>query len=123
MAAASSRRSEIARDFVGAVMRLAPRHKHPKFSEEKEWRLIVGEVDLKAMHVRPSLRAGRLSPIPYVALPFSGVGVKLTLREVVIGPTNEPEMCREALDDHIHWSGRSKLSVAFRTSEIPYRLL
>lgn len=100
-------------DEFGAV---APRLKHPSFSEEKEWRLIGGPTSKH--HDKVGYRAGRSMLIPYYNIPFSTDQLEHPLKDIVVGPTTHPGLSADSVGAFI--SSRAT-TISVRTSEVPYR--
>lgn len=104
--------------FAHAVM-LASCFKHPKFEEEKEWRLIVRPRGVEKGAVGRRVRTGNRWLVPYREVPLAAENGTLEIREVVVGPTPHRELATEAariaLDEH-HVRYYDVLP-----SEIPYR--
>jgi len=88
------------RDFWNAVAEMAPRHKHPKFKTEQEWRLISkrrsGVVAINAdIEVQHRVRGGRI--VPYISFPIMekdnyGRPQCGALRNVILGPGSDPSL-------------------------------
>jgi Protein of unknown function (DUF2971) len=86
--------------------------KHPAFSEEREWRLIVvGSIGEEAV----SFRTGSLGVIPYVELDLPA-GV---IAEVVVGPGREPPLRHHDVERLIN--ERRLDDVQIRHSAAPFR--
>lgn len=101
-------------EHVGiALFGVATRLKHPAFAEEKEWRIIwiperhegeTGDNSLE-LHYRP----GKLGIIPFVKLdlrvkssPYKG---KVPIAEAIHGPTEHPDVAKDALRSLLHRAG------------------
>jgi len=112
------------------ILQLAPRYKHPKFSAEKEWRLIRW---MPVISRKPRLpRRFRLSGslvVPYISMPihsplqetavFAGAEhVESPMAAITIGPSPHKEQLNYAIGDI---TSRSGLSVRVSTSEVPFR--
>jgi Protein of unknown function (DUF2971) len=112
------------------ILQLAPRYKHPKFSAEKEWRLIRW---MPIMSRKPRLpRRFRLSGslvVPYISMPihtcldeasvFSGAEqVESPMAAVTIGPSPHKDQLEYAIGDI---TARSGLSVRVSLSAVPFR--
>jgi hypothetical protein len=106
--------------FATELSWLAPLYKDPGFSEEGEWRLIIREAFV-ANSLAMQFRPGRSTLIPYYAIPFVYKGhAVLTLREIVIGPTANPQLAEAALSDLLVWADLDD-DVAIKYSSIPFR--
>jgi hypothetical protein len=112
------------------ILQLAPRYKHPKFSGEKEWRLIRW---MPVISRKPRLpRRFRLSGslvVPYIAMPLhtplqeaavvSGAEqVESPMSAVTIGPSPHKDQLEFAIGDI---TARCGLSVQVKSSEVPFR--
>lgn len=112
------------------ILLLAPRYKHPKFSAEKEWRLIRW---MPVISRRPRLpRQFRLSAslvVPYIAMPLhtplreaavfdDGESVESPISAVTIGPSPHPDQLKFAIGD---MTSRCGLTVDVKSSEVPFR--
>ena len=84
-------------EFFTEFMALAPTFKHPKFREEKEWRIIY-----RAYHsdknVKIEFRAGRSMIVPYIAIPLTREGDDLIINKVIVGPTLEPNLSKASVE-------------------------
>ena len=97
--------------------------KHPKFSEEKEWRIIssgpmmedalgVGETPL-------GFREGRSMLIPYRRVPLCTNKTRFPLSEVVVGPNPNPEQSVRSVRSLLASHGLAHCNA--RRSDVPYR--
>lgn len=70
--------------------------KHSGFEEEREWRLVsqYPEESLYGVNFRP----GRFGITPYFELPLHGRNSRLTIDEIIIGPTPNKKASRSALE-------------------------
>ncbi|MBW1909143.1 MAG: DUF2971 domain-containing protein [Deltaproteobacteria bacterium] len=100
------------------LLLIAPYFKHPKFSEENEFRLIFYQ---KKNHEKEIFfREGASTIIPYVeidlTLPTKG---HLPIKEIVIGPTPNQELSKKSIEKLI---GKYRIRHCdVIPSEIPYR--
>jgi len=99
--------------FVQSVLFLAPMIKSEKFKEEQEWRLISSPLSLKYENAK--FRSGNYSLIPYWEF---NIGIMDALTSIVIGPTPEPELSKQALLGLLYQKGINFTHV--ENSEIPY---
>jgi hypothetical protein len=109
--------------LVDALLMVTPLMKHRGFSEEREWRLVL----LPDFLTLPGLPAGALPPdlpyfrprpdllVPYVDIK-SALQRRLTVLQVMIGPSNIPELNEKAIE-RVQGAPRPILK-----SEIPYRV-
>jgi hypothetical protein len=99
-------------------MNLAPTFKHPKFKEEREWRLFYvpsyGLVESKG-----EFRLGHMMAIPYIEIPLPKEGNKLIINKVVVGPTTEPKLSKTSLKMLLKQKRVEFEEVRYST--IPYR--
>jgi hypothetical protein len=87
----------LAADFLLKFIQLAPFLKHPKFAEEREWRIIAS---LKTNYVRSQIkfRAGNTIVVPYIEIPLPKQAEHLIIDEIFIGPTSERELSMASVD-------------------------
>lgn len=92
--------------------------KHPGFTEEQEWRILVTLTSDNLSDVK--FRQGLNALIPYIELNLSDVKTsKLPISEIVLGPTLHPELAKKALDSMLKKNGFP--NVLLTESEIPFR--
>ncbi len=98
------------------LLRLSPRLKHPKFEEEKEWRIVSEDMG----HGKPKFRAGKSTLIPYSEFKLEGEDGMLRIAEICIGPTPHPQLAMASVTQLINRA--DKLGPAnIRVSDVPYR--
>lgn len=117
--------------LVGQLLQMAPRYKHPKFSAEKEWRLVRF---MPVLSQPPRLpRQYRLNGTliaPYVALPLhtpleekdvlgAGDAIVSPLTAVKVGPSPHPDELKYAVGDMTARMGLQLVDVT--SSEVPFR--
>ncbi len=85
---------ELAGDFAVKLARLAPQLKSPSFSEEREWRLVSGMVDIRNPRVR--FREGKVMIVPYFDLQLSAVDAVPFVKQVIVGPSIDSELAMNA---------------------------
>jgi hypothetical protein len=113
-----------AQRLVGRIPEVAPALKHPKFAEEREWRLVSkAPVSITSAQVR--FRPGRWNLIPYYLFGLCEDLESLRVAHVYVGPNPHMELARGAAHGCM-WNARVKSldgSVAFdiRASAVPYR--
>lgn len=94
--------------------------KHPKFSEEAEWRL-VSKQSLSYNDLEYRAEVSRL--VPYAKIPMKlpslkvAEGIAGTLR-VMCGPNPQPLAARKAIQGYL-W--KKKVAAVVTSSEVPYR--
>jgi len=97
------------------LLKIAALLKHPKFSEETEWRL-VKVVDPSSPEI--SFREGPSSLVPYVELPLPLASGALEVTQLRVGPTSSPELAEDAVKLLMRSNG---INAEIQRSEIPYR--
>lgn len=95
----------------------APFLKHPKFEEEKEWRLVSNPVSFSdpALHHRP----GGSFVVPFLEVKVRKSNSKHPLRTVVIGPTPHPRIARAGVNSLLISAGIPGYET--KLSRIPFR--
>jgi len=101
--------------FLLGLVSLAPVLKHPKFHEEREWRLVSEPMKLKDASYRP----GRSFLVPYLPVPLESEHGLLPIENVVVGPGPHPQLDMIALSGLLHNHNAPETRVV--ESEIPYR--
>lgn len=104
---------DLAFDFVSLACVL----KHPSFREEREWRIVTGEVSDE--HPRIGIRESKLILIPYFEFELVKPEERLNL-EVVVGPNPEMDLAIGSLDTLLK---HKKCLASSRASTVPYREL
>ena len=105
-----------AKTVAHAIVNLAPRMKHPKFSEEAESRLISG---VPPEYQPPCFRHSGAMLIPFKELYFdTDEPNTFPLREVIIGPSPHPA---ENVFSVRLLLAKLRLDAELRQSEIPFR--
>lgn len=111
-----SRISEITTALKSDLFILAPGFKHPKFSEEKEWRMFG--INWKSKGLPLQFRSGKTMLIPYLDIKIAGNDGKLPIKCIFIGPTNHPKLSKIAVEDLLKaYSVECEVAL----SGIPYR--
>lgn len=90
--------------------------KHPRFKEEREWRLMRKNETGLDDNIKVQYRPSSLGPVPYIVNKFP-IGC---LREIIVGPGEYSEVRREGLELMI-WTEGLINSCQVRLSEIPLR--
>ncbi len=108
----------IAADILIEFTHLAPFFKHPKFEEEREWRIVA---NLKTEHVKSQIkfRSGSTMVIPYIEIPLSIEAGSLLIEEVFIGPTNDRGLSTASVK--LLLKSRNVSFSSVKCSTIPYR--
>lgn len=82
--------------FYNTLSAVAPMFKDSAFEEEKEWR-VVSPLLLLGQRRGEEFRAGRYAVVPYMNFDLPRVDGIVTLREIVVGPTESPAISRNSL--------------------------
>ena len=85
--------------LLAYLNRYAPILKDESFSEEKEWRVISRPLINQSADF--SFREGQSLLIPYSKFPLSYDDMPFRLKEVVIGPTPDPERSRSSITNFL----------------------
>jgi len=85
-------------EFGHKFLRIASRFKHPKFSEEKEWRLISQPISSDNSQVR--FREGKSMLIPFfeIKLTENKDDELLNITDIWIGPTPHPILSQSSIE-------------------------
>jgi len=101
-------------NFAQSILFLAPIIKSEKFKEEQEWRLISSPLSLE--YKDAEFRSGNYSLIPYWKC---DIDIMSTLSSIIIGPTPEPELSKQALQGLLYQKGFNFV-YKIENSKIPY---
>jgi hypothetical protein len=108
-------------DLFHELLRRSPRLKHPKFEEEKEWRIVSEDM----RHGKPKFRAGKSMLIPYSEFKLEGEDGILRIAEICVGPTPHPQLAvasvTQLISDANSDANRIALANNVRISDVPYR--
>lgn len=104
--------------FNTTFLSVAPVIKDSSFSEEKEWRIITTPMPLTDKNWFSMIGNNRVSQ--YYKLIFNEVfqSTDEVLKEIIIGPTQEPKLVSDAFWALLHKAG---YKTTLRHSQIPYR--
>lgn len=117
--------------LVGQLLQMAPRYKHPKFSAEKEWRLIrFMPVISRSPRLPRHYRLSGSLIAPYVALPLhtpkqerdvadTGETATSPIVAVMSGPSPHPQDLKYAIGDMTARMGLALIDIT--SSEVPFR--
>jgi hypothetical protein len=122
--------TKLAPALSARILQLAPRYKHPKFSAEREWRLVRWSPIIS--HPPRLPRRYRLSGslvVPYIAMPMhtpldeqevfqTGRSISSPMVAVRIGPSPHPDELKYAIED---MTARKGIRVDVRSSDVPFR--
>jgi hypothetical protein len=106
-----------AQNLADSLLMVTPLMKHPGFREECEWRLVLLP-EFAANPVIPKFRARPDLLVPYVDLFFVLPGRTLPVDEVMVGPSNIPELNELAVSRVQNAPPASNI----KKSQIPYRI-
>ncbi|HWL67969.1 MAG TPA: DUF2971 domain-containing protein [Geminicoccus sp.] len=115
--------------WLGTLTSVAACLKHPKFDDEREWRIVYYARDDDLARMQFIQRRATISRHIPLAYPSDGdgdapSGPRLPLTDVVIGPCRYLDSTRYAVADLLKARGyRLDADAAIKTSRIPYRLI
>lgn len=129
---------EACRDLDGATLRdiiklvmpmMALSIKHPAFSEEREWRVFYCEGSPSQGLLQKSVEAPTGTPEIVYKIPLenrdeldlNGLAPDDLIAQIVIGPTEAPDMFREALIDQLREAGFNQPEKKVRWCGVPLR--
>ncbi len=114
----NSNSKKFAAEFLLKFIEIAPLIKHPKFSEEKEWRVTVN-LDNYESSSAIKFRSGFDAVVPYVEIPLPTKEAKLIIDKIVVGPSSDKILSMSSIK--LLLKSRNVLCVEIESSEIPYR--
>jgi hypothetical protein len=98
------------------LLRRSPRLKHPKFEEEKEWRIVSEDTG----HPKPKFRAGKSMLIPFSEFKLDGEDGILRIAEICVGPTPHPQLAMASVTQLLNHAD-NLAPTRLRVSDVPYR--
>ena len=104
-------------NLLAYLNRYAPILKHKSFSEEREWRIITRP--MACVNKQFGYREGASMLVPYFRIGLASEQEKLTIKEIVVGPTPHPEQSCHSLQGLL--VRQTMKDVTVRNSETPYR--
>lgn len=110
----------IAADILIEFIQLAPFLKHPKFEEEREWR-IVANLQTNKVKSLIKFRPGGTMIVPYIEIQLPIAEESLMIDEVYIGPTSEREISMASVE--LLLKAKNVICSKVKCSTIPYRSL
>ena len=106
--------------FITKFIKLAPIFKHPKFKEEKEWRIIASRnLQLNKDIESIKFRKGQSMIVPYIEISLPKEGDNLIINHIVVGPTPEPILSKASVEMLL--KSRKVRFDEIQYSTIPYR--
>lgn len=105
-------------DVMLEFIKLAPLLKHPKFAEEKEWR-IMAALKTKQGSRAIKFRAGTSMVVPYIEVPLSLQSENLIIDEINVGPTIERALSAASVEMLL--KSQNIVCPAVSCSTIPFR--
>ena len=108
--------TDIKLDFLGSILKFALKFKHPQFSEEEEFRILIVEGKSNGRPLK--CREGRSTLIPYLDINIADSGDKMPIKQIIIGPTNHPLLSKIAIEDILQ---AHSIECKVELSKIPYR--
>lgn len=107
-------------DLLFEFAELAPTCKHPKFREEKEWRIIARR-DLKSNDVIKLIkyRDGKSMVVPFIEIPLPLEDDNLDIDQIMVGPTHDPDLSKASVEMLLKSKNINFGEIQFST--IPYR--
>ena len=98
---------------------MAPTFKHPKFKEEKEWRIIFTNLHVKKEYELIKSRPGQSMVVPYIEILLPRERENLIINQVVVGPTHDPILSKASVEMLLRSKNVNFDEVQYST--IPYR--
>jgi hypothetical protein len=95
--------------------------KHPKFAEEREWRIVSLQPMMEDSYGEAPLdfREGKSEVIPFRRVPLTNNMKAFPLTQIVVGPNPDPEQSSRSVLSLLKSQGLAKCTV--RMSDVPYR--
>jgi hypothetical protein len=110
----------LAVDFMLEFIQIAPFLKHPKFAEEREWR-IMANFETKNVISHIKFRSCKTIIAPYIDIPLPMDAERLIIEEIFIGPTNERQLSMAVVEMLL--KSRNINCSKVNCSTIPYRAI
>ena len=107
--------------WANLLMMFAPFIKHPKFSGEREWRLVYHFNDEAIPRMRYLQRSSMMTQHVPLRLMRRDDQPCLPLKGIVVGPSRHKEVSRISVADLLQTHGYSIQDVPVTTTSIPYR--
>jgi Protein of unknown function (DUF2971) len=103
--------------FIAQLLQVSPLLKDASFSEEKKWRIVCGIIPVSDSRFK--IRAGRSMLVPYCDVKLEGLDGRLSIDELIIGPTPHPGLSSSSVTALLTSEKASWRHV--HQSSIPYR--
>lgn len=107
----------ISTELFETFIQIAPMLKHSSFSEEKEWRFVSDLMVFGNRNVK--YRQGVSMIIPYDEINILTDSNIIPIKNIVIGPTQQPVLSKESIKGLLKTKGIERFSISF--SRTPYR--
>ena len=107
----------ISTELFETFIQIAPMLKHSSFNEEKEWRFVSGPMIFGNSYVK--YRQGVSMIIPYDEVNISTDSNIIPIKNIVIGPTQQPKLSKESIKGLLKTKGIESFSISL--SKTPYR--
>lgn len=107
------------RALTGEVLRIACRIKHPKFSEEYEWRVISPYIE-RNDDKRIGYRTAGSLLVPYANFELGDLRSNGVIEGVYVGPTAHADLSHGSVAAFL---GSKRIPYFVRRSDVPYRAL
>jgi hypothetical protein len=107
--------------WANLLIAFAPFIKHPKFSGEREWRLVYHLQDEAIPRMRYLQRSSMMTQHVPLRLMMRDGQPCLPLKGIVVGPSWHKEVSRISVGDLLRTHGYSVQAVPVTTTSIPYR--
>jgi hypothetical protein len=105
-------------DFASHLTAAAAVFKHPSFTEEAEWRLIIRGIP--GAHGRKFRRRGEILA-PYIEVPLADEDTPLTLASVILGPNPDMALAKLGVKALLEENAVKMPFEGIRESTVPYR--
>jgi hypothetical protein len=109
--------NRVCQSFISRLVVEAAMIKHPNFSEEREWRMLSGPLEIH--HPQVSFREGVSMVTPYFNFKLENEENRFSLFEVVVGPTPHKELAQRSVSMLVQAENLDKVKI--RSSTVPFR--
>lgn len=115
--------SEFLSYWASLVIMFAPYLKHPRFSGEREWRLVYHLQDEAIPRMRYLQRSSMMTQHVPLRLMVRDGHPRLPLTGIVVGPCRHKEISKISVADLLRTYGYSDKDVPVCVTTIPYRMI